>query len=126
MIVFRSRSVFRLLVQREISPKTKSVRRKRWGVRRCDTADSPCGTSGETVNEQRHNLISWYLCFQVYSSFLFSKKDLFMWITFFLVCRVEAESLQHLSADYCPLVPPPRSTIAAAFSSDGRTLASTQ
>ncbi|KAL0742983.1 hypothetical protein Bca4012_084496 [Brassica carinata] len=34
----------------------------------------------------------------------------------------EAESLQHLSANYCPLVPPPRSTIAAA---DGRTLAST-
>ncbi|CDY15487.1 BnaA08g27710D [Brassica napus] len=93
----RSRSVFRLLVQREISPKTKSVPRKRWGVRRCDTADSPCGTSSETVSEQRHNLISW----------------------------VEAESLQHLSADYCPLVPPPRSTIAAAFSSDGRTLAST-
>nr|VDD08552.1 unnamed protein product [Brassica rapa] len=93
----RSRSVFRLLVQREISPKTKSVPRKRWGVRRCDTSDSPCGTSSETVSEQRHNLISW----------------------------VEAESLQHLSADYCPLVPPPRSTIAAAFSSDGRTLAST-
>ncbi|KAH0854871.1 hypothetical protein HID58_031355 [Brassica napus] len=83
----RSRSVFRLLVQREISPKTKSVPRKRWGVRRCDTSDSPCGTSSETVSEQRHNLISW----------------------------VEAESLQHLSADYCPLVPPPRSTIAAAL-----------
>ncbi|KAJ4871423.1 Transducin family protein / WD-40 repeat family protein [Raphanus sativus] len=95
----RSRSIFRLLVQREISPKTKSVPRKRWGVsRRCVTAaDSPCGTSREPVSEQRHNLISW----------------------------VEAESLQHLSATYCPLMPPPRSTIAAAFSSDGRTLAST-
>jgi activator-of-BECN1-regulated-autophagy protein 1 len=42
-----------------------------------------------------------------------------------LISWVEAESLQHLSAKYCPLVPPPRSTIAAAFSSDGRTLAST-
>lgn len=44
----------------------------------------------------------------------------------FFFSRVEAESLRHLSAKYCPLVPPPRSTIAAAFSSDGRTLASTQ
>ncbi|KAJ0236175.1 Transducin family protein / WD-40 repeat family protein [Hirschfeldia incana] len=93
----RSRSVFRLLVQREISAKTKSVPRKRWGLSRCGAADSPCGTSREPAREQRHNLISW----------------------------VEAESLQHLSANYCPLVPPPRSTIAAAFSSDGRTLAST-
>ncbi|BBH10113.1 Transducin family protein / WD-40 repeat family protein [Prunus dulcis] len=39
--------------------------------------------------------------------------------------RVEAESLKHLSAKYCHLVPPPRSTIAAAFSPDGRKLAST-
>ncbi|KAF6159340.1 hypothetical protein GIB67_032111 [Kingdonia uniflora] len=38
---------------------------------------------------------------------------------------VEAESLRHLSAKYCPLVPPPRSTIAAAFSLDGKSLAST-
>lgn len=44
----------------------------------------------------------------------------------FVDLRVEAESLRHLSAKYCPLVPPPRSTIAAAFSPDGRTLASTQ
>lgn len=41
-----------------------------------------------------------------------------------LVSWVEAESLRHLSAKYCPL-PPPRSTIAAAFSPDGKTLAST-
>ncbi|CAI8602775.1 unnamed protein product [Vicia faba] len=38
---------------------------------------------------------------------------------------VEAESLRHLSAKYCPLLPPPRSTIAAAFSQDGKVLAST-
>ncbi|KAF8046171.1 hypothetical protein N665_3978s0005 [Sinapis alba] len=92
----RCRSVFKLLVQREISPKTKFVPKKRWGVNRCG-ADSSCGTSSEPVSELGHNLISW----------------------------VEAESLQHLSAKYCPLVPPPRSTIAAAFSSDGTTLAST-
>nr|VDD59545.1 unnamed protein product [Brassica oleracea] len=92
----RCRSVFKLLVQREISPKTKFVPRKRLGVNRCG-ADSSCGTSSQPVSELGHNLISW----------------------------VEAESLHHLSAEYCPLVPPPRSTIAAAFSSDGRTLAST-
>ncbi|CAN6903209.1 unnamed protein product [Brassica oleracea] len=92
----RCRSVFKLLVQREISPKTKFVPRKRLGVNRCG-ADTSCGTSSQPVSELGHNLISW----------------------------VEAESLHHLSAEYCPLVPPPRSTIAAAFSSDGRTLAST-
>jgi hypothetical protein len=40
--------------------------------------------------------------------------------------RVEADSLRHLSAKYCPLLPAPRSTIAAAFSPDGKVLASTQ
>ncbi|KAJ9682979.1 hypothetical protein PVL29_018818 [Vitis rotundifolia] len=39
--------------------------------------------------------------------------------------RVEADSLQHLSARYCPLMPSPRSTTAAAFSPNGKTLAST-
>ncbi|KAF6160505.1 hypothetical protein GIB67_019274 [Kingdonia uniflora] len=38
---------------------------------------------------------------------------------------VEAESLRHVSAKYCPLVPPQRSTIAAAFSLDRKLLAST-
>lgn len=39
---------------------------------------------------------------------------------------VEAESLKRCEANYCTLVPPPRSTIAAAFSHDGMYLASTQ
>ncbi|EMS59094.1 Activating molecule in BECN1-regulated autophagy protein 1 [Triticum urartu] len=39
--------------------------------------------------------------------------------------RAESQSLHRWSAKYCPLMPPPRSTIAAAFSSDGKTLAST-
>ncbi|EEE56766.1 hypothetical protein OsJ_06313 [Oryza sativa Japonica Group] len=39
--------------------------------------------------------------------------------------RAESQSLHHWSAKYCPLLPPPRSTIAAAFSPDGKTLAST-
>ncbi|GJM90909.1 hypothetical protein PR202_ga07234 [Eleusine coracana subsp. coracana] len=40
--------------------------------------------------------------------------------------RAESQSLHRWSAKYCPLLPPPRSTIAAAFSPDGKTLASTQ
>ncbi|ONM18628.1 Transducin family protein / WD-40 repeat family protein [Zea mays] len=37
----------------------------------------------------------------------------------------ESLSLHRWSAKYCPLLPPPRSTIAAAFSPDGKSLAST-
>jgi len=55
------------------------------------------GPKCEAARDARHGLVSW----------------------------VEAKSLRHLSAMYCPLLPPPRSTIAAAFSPDGRTLAST-
>ncbi|XP_010274964.1 PREDICTED: uncharacterized protein LOC104610171 [Nelumbo nucifera] len=84
-----------LLAQREISPRAKHSSKKLWGEPSKCTSDS----SGpkRDVTDARHGLISW----------------------------VEAESLRHLSANYCPLVPPPRSTIAAAFSPDGRTLAST-
>ncbi|WZZ13822.1 hypothetical protein YC2023_106911 [Brassica napus] len=42
-----------------------------------------------------------------------------------LLSWAEAESLQHLSAKYCSFGVSPKSTIAAAFSSDGKTLAST-
>lgn len=42
-----------------------------------------------------------------------------------LLSWVEAESLRNLSAKYCPLLPAPRSTIAAAFSLDGKMIAST-
>ncbi|KAG2302338.1 hypothetical protein Bca52824_030989 [Brassica carinata] len=42
-----------------------------------------------------------------------------------LLSWVEAESLQHLTAKYCPFEHSPRSTIAVDFSSDGKTLAST-
>ena len=38
----------------------------------------------------------------------------------------EADALRNCTATYCPMRPPPRSTIAAAFSPDGLTLASTQ
>lgn len=60
-------------------------------------------------------------------NFVFFKKSQFWGLmSLTMIFRVEAESLRHLSAKYCPLLPPPRSTIAAAFSPDGKVLASTQ
>ncbi|KAF3955447.1 hypothetical protein CMV_019335 [Castanea mollissima] len=73
-----------------------SPRTKHVPKRRWGEASKP-GPKTEATRDARRGLLSW----------------------------VEAETLRHLSAKYCPLVPPPRSTIAAAFSPDGRTLAST-
>ncbi|KAJ4950455.1 hypothetical protein NE237_027287 [Protea cynaroides] len=92
---YSGNNVCRLLAWREISPRTKHLSRRLWGEASRCSTDSS-GPKCE-VTDAKLGLISW----------------------------VEAESLQHLSAKYCPLVPPPRSTIAAAFSPDGRTLAST-
>eukprot|EP00257_Ricinus_communis_P011980 XP_002533627.2 uncharacterized protein LOC8276127 [Ricinus communis] len=94
-----------LLVRREICPKTKHVPKRRWGDASRwksnggdnNNAISSSAPKCEPARDAKRGLISW----------------------------VEEESLRHLSAKYCPLVPPPRSTIAAAFSPDGRTLAST-
>ncbi|KAF3665456.1 putative beta-amylase 1, chloroplastic-like [Capsicum annuum] len=89
-------NVFQLLTRREISPRTKRSSKKFWGEK------SKCSVHSHELKSQvardpRRGLISW----------------------------VEAESIRHFSAKYCPLLPPPRSTIAAAFSPDGKTLAST-
>ncbi|KAK1592431.1 hypothetical protein Q3G72_024848 [Acer saccharum] len=93
----RSRSnVFRLLVGREVSPRTKHSSKILWGEASKQHVDS-FGLRFEAERDPRRGLISW----------------------------VEAESLRYLSAKYCPLLPSPRSTIAAAFSSDGKSLAST-
>nr|XP_029116901.1 activating molecule in BECN1-regulated autophagy protein 1 isoform X2 [Elaeis guineensis] len=89
------RNVYRLLALREISPRAKCYSKRLWGEATKGRADC-LELRCETIDARRA-LISW----------------------------VEAESLRHLSAKYCPLLPPPRSTIAAAFSSDGKTLAST-
>ncbi|XP_071940683.1 uncharacterized protein [Coffea arabica] len=89
-------NVFRLLARREIAPRMKHSSKKFWGEASARHVDA-CGTKSDAEIDARRGLISW----------------------------VEAESLQHLTADYCPLLPPPRSTIAAAFSPDGKTLAST-
>lgn len=91
------RNVFRLLAQREISPKTKYMPKRKWGEASKRDPSSSSRPNSEPVRDAKSGLISW----------------------------VEAESLRHLSAKYCPLVPPPRSTIAAAFSPDGRSISST-
>ncbi|KAJ4785016.1 Transducin family protein / WD-40 repeat family protein [Rhynchospora pubera] len=92
----KNRNVFLLLAQREISPRTKHQAKRIRGGSSNHEADLATGSSYETVD---------------------AKLALFSW--------VESQSLLHLSAQYCPLVPAPRSTIAAAFSSDGKTIAST-
>ncbi|CAI9117977.1 OLC1v1019473C1 [Oldenlandia corymbosa var. corymbosa] len=95
-------NIYRLLARREVAPRTKHNSKQSWAKASVHHVDS-CGTSSDAETnsdagiDARRGLISW----------------------------VEAESLQHLLADYCPLLPPPRSTIAAAFSPDGKTLAST-
>ncbi|KDP26445.1 hypothetical protein JCGZ_17603 [Jatropha curcas] len=91
------RNAFCLLVRREICPSTKHVPKRQWADASQWNANSSSVPKTEPARDAKRGLISW----------------------------VEAESLRHLSAKYCPLVPPPRSTIAAAFSPDGRTLAST-
>ncbi|KAL8483274.1 hypothetical protein ACS0TY_026093 [Phlomoides rotata] len=89
-------NVFKLLAQRELSPQTKRAPKRLWG-KASSHCDKSSGLKSELAKDARQELRSWG----------------------------EAESLLHLSANYCPLLPPPRSTIAAAFSPDGKTLAST-
>ncbi|XP_034902306.1 uncharacterized protein [Populus alba] len=91
------RNALCLLVQREICPRTKHTPKRRWGEASQWNYNSSSVPKTEPARDAKRGLISW----------------------------AEAESLRHLSAQYCPLVPPPRSTIAAAFSPDGKTLAST-
>ncbi|KAI4349322.1 hypothetical protein L6164_009924 [Bauhinia variegata] len=91
------RNVFNLIARREISPREKHVPKWHWGEASKLKSGSCSRPKNEVVRNARRGLLSW----------------------------VEAGSLWHLSAKYCPLLPPPRSTIAAAFSPDGKVLAST-
>lgn len=89
------KNVFCLLAWREISPRAKYSSK---GLQaETATCNADCTGPKCEITDARLALNSW----------------------------VETESLHHLSAKYCALVPPPRSTIAAAFSLDGKTLAST-
>lgn len=90
------RNVFGLLAQREVAPRTKHSSKRLW-VEAARKFSGSCLQIFEVGRDARRGLASW----------------------------VEAESLHHLRPKYCPLSPPPRSTIAAAFSPDGKTLAST-
>ncbi|XP_024973849.1 uncharacterized protein LOC112512214 isoform X2 [Cynara cardunculus var. scolymus] len=92
------KSVLHLLARREIAPRTaKCLPKRQWGEAFNRKHQSSVKPESERVRNSRRELLSW----------------------------VEAESLRCLSAKYCPLVPSPRSTIAAAFSADGKILAST-
>ncbi|KAI3741547.1 hypothetical protein L1987_59221 [Smallanthus sonchifolius] len=85
--------------RREITPRTAKCLPKRWwgGVYN-HKHQSSVKPESERVRNAKSELLSW----------------------------VEAESLRCLSAKYCPLVPSSRSRIAAAFSVDGKVLASTR
>ncbi|XP_024533598.1 uncharacterized protein LOC9636947 [Selaginella moellendorffii] len=88
-------NVLRMLDWRQISPSVRRPSKRLW--RDTAASSSKChGHSRETTNA-KHALVNW----------------------------LEAESFKHSIAKYCSLVPAPRSTIAAAFSPDGLTLAST-
>lgn len=91
----RLRNVFGLLALREISPCNKSSSKRFWH-QASEVRTDEYGPRCEII-DARQALVSW----------------------------VEADSLRNFSAKYCALLPPPRSTIAAAFSSDGKRLAST-
>ncbi|CAM6003226.1 unnamed protein product, partial [Sphagnum balticum] len=88
-------NVVRLLAWREVTPVTRRPLRRLWHKA---AAWSGCCTQSQLeATDAKRALISW----------------------------LEAESLRHCTAKYCTLEPAPRSTIAAAFSPDGNTLAST-
>ncbi|KAK6130521.1 hypothetical protein DH2020_035730 [Rehmannia glutinosa] len=74
----RQSNVYKLLAQRELSPQTKRAPKRFWGKASRGHVDSS-GLKSELAKDARQELRSW----------------------------VEAESLLHLSAKYCPLVPPP-------------------
>ncbi|KAL3683476.1 hypothetical protein R1sor_001498 [Riccia sorocarpa] len=88
-------NVLGLLAWREVAPTVKRPLRRLWGEAAAWSVS--CSGHRREATDAKKALVTW----------------------------LEAESLTHSTAKYCPLQPPPRSTIAAAFSPDGNTLAST-
>ncbi|KAL2612392.1 hypothetical protein R1flu_024084 [Riccia fluitans] len=88
-------NVLRLLAWREVAPSVKRPLRRLWGEAAAWSVS--CSGHHREATDAKKALVTW----------------------------LEAESLTHSTAKYCPLQPAPRSTIAAAFSPDGNTLAST-
>ncbi|OEL27041.1 Activating molecule in BECN1-regulated autophagy protein 1, partial [Dichanthelium oligosanthes] len=89
------RNIFDLLAQREVSPRTKHQAKNQWIEAPRCDADSI--ELKFWVTDAHHDLLFW----------------------------AESQSLRCWYAKYCPLLPASRATIAAAFSPDGRVLAST-
>eukprot|EP00850_Spirogloea_muscicola_P014702 SM000107S14068 [mRNA] locus=s107:376089:382541:+ [translate_table: standard] len=93
-------NVMRLLALREVVPLARRPKRRLWGGGGSGGggggSSGCCRPSSQTV-DARHGLTLW----------------------------LEADSLRRFTARYCTLRPAPRSTIAAAFSLDGNSLAST-
>jgi activator-of-BECN1-regulated-autophagy protein 1 len=92
----RQRNIFDLLAQREISPRTKHQAKNQWT--KAPRSDAGYNELEFWVTDAQHDLHYW----------------------------AESQSLHCWCAKYCPLLPASRATIAAAFSPDGRVLASTQ
>jgi activator-of-BECN1-regulated-autophagy protein 1 len=91
----RQRNIFDLLAQREISPRTKHQAKNQWT--KAPRSDAGYNELEFWVTDAQHDLHYW----------------------------AESQSLHCWCAKYCPLLPASRATIAAAFSPDGRVLAST-
>ncbi|XP_024981179.1 uncharacterized protein LOC112517961 isoform X2 [Cynara cardunculus var. scolymus] len=105
------KNVFLMLARREIAPRIRKGLQRRQGSGTSEHDHrSFVKPKSESARDSRRELLSCAAIsfFQITCSY-----------------RVEAESLRCLSAKYCPLMPSPRSTIAAAFSPDGKILAST-
>ncbi|KAF8712091.1 hypothetical protein HU200_028927 [Digitaria exilis] len=91
----RQRNIFDLLAQREVSPQTKQQAKNHWT--KVPRCDAGSTELDFWVTDVQHDLLFW----------------------------AESQSLHYWCAKYCPLLPASRATIAAAFSPDGRVLAST-
>ncbi|ONM21405.1 hypothetical protein Zm00014a_004512 [Zea mays] len=92
----KQRNIFSLLAQRELSPRTKNQAKNLWT--KPPRLDACPIESKFWGTYAQHDLLSW----------------------------AEAEFLHWWIPKYCPLTPSSKATIAAAFSTDGRVLASTQ
>ncbi|ONM54346.1 Transducin family protein / WD-40 repeat family protein [Zea mays] len=93
---FLTGNIFSLLAQRELSPRTKKQAKNLWT--KPPRLDACPIESKFWGTYAQHDLLSW----------------------------AEAEFLHWWIPKDCPLTPSSKATIAAAFSTDGRVLASTQ
>ncbi|GBG82711.1 hypothetical protein CBR_g36239 [Chara braunii] len=112
-------NVARLLALREVYPNARRTRRKLWTVSSTRSSSECCAPGGGGRAAAAAAAAGGGGGRGGGSSplLLDCAKALELWL--------EADSIRNFSAKYCHLDPPPRSTIAAAFSPDGSSLAST-